>query len=437
LSQDWNVINATETDHDIKLDVVLNVPPVGCPRCGGANLVRFGRIDQVFMDLPVHGKRVGLHIQRQRYRCGGCSRTFVQPISALDDKRVMTKRLVSYVERESVKRTFVSIADDTGLNEHTVRNVFRDYVARLEKDHVFVTPEWLGIDELTLVGKPRCILTNVKERTAIDLLETRTKAVVQARLMRLTDRHKITVVAMDMWAPYREAAAAALPKAQIVIDKFHIQRMANGCLDAIRKSLRESLSAAARRTLMRDRYVLLRRRRDLDEKDLLILETWTNHFPQLATAYEMKEAFFDIWQVESERDARKLYRAWLGSCPSDLLWAFQPIVTAMANWEREIFAYFSHHRVTNAYTEALNGVVKVANRTGRGYSFEAIRARLLFGEGLHKRNRPGYEKRTRDAPALEQMRQRLDIGIDLNVDLRNYGTDLSTLAQQLEDGVFE
>ncbi|RME60455.1 ISL3 family transposase, partial [Candidatus Parcubacteria bacterium] len=30
------------------------------------------------------------------------------------------------------------------------------------------------------------------------------------------------------------------------------------------------------------------------------------------------------------------------------------------------------------YTEAINGVIKVMNRMGRGYSFEMIRAKALF-----------------------------------------------------------
>ncbi len=33
---------------------------------------------------------------------------------------------------------------------------------------------------------------------------------------------------------------------------------------------------------------------------------------------------------------------------------------------------------TNAYTESMNGVAKVISRLGRGYSFDVIRARLLF-----------------------------------------------------------
>ena len=49
------------------------------------------------------------------------------------------------------------------------------------------------------------------------------------------------------------------------------------------------------------------------------------------------------------------------------------------NWRNEILAYFDHP-ISNGYTEALNGVAKVINRAGRGYSFELLRARLLFGK---------------------------------------------------------
>ena len=37
--------------------------------------------------------------------------------------------------------------------------------------------------------------------------------------------------------------------------------------------------------------------------------------------------------------------------------------------------------ITNASTEALNGVAKTINRQGRGYTFEVLRARLLYGKG--------------------------------------------------------
>jgi hypothetical protein len=60
----------------------------------------------------------------------------------------------------------------------------------------------------------------------------------------------------------------------------------------------------------------------------------------------------------------------------------------MTNWETEIFNYFDHP-ITNAYTEALNGLIR---RMGRGYSFEALRAKILFTEGVHKVKMPKYHR---------------------------------------------
>ena len=54
----------------------------------------------------------------------------------------------------------------------------------------------------------------------------------------------------------------------------------------------------------------------------------------------------------------------------------------MDHWENEIFAHFDHP-ITNAYTESLNNLIRLTNRIGRGYSFAAIRAKLLYAARRH------------------------------------------------------
>ena len=57
----------------------------------------------------------------------------------------------------------------------------------------------------------------------------------------------------------------------------------------------------------------------------------------------------------------------------------------MRNHYTDIFAYWdAPTRITNAYTESLNGLVKVANRMGRGYSYEIIRAKTLYAKQARK-----------------------------------------------------
>jgi transposase len=85
-----------------------------------------------------------------------------------------------------------------------------------------------------------------------------------------------------------------LPRAKVIVNKFHIGRMANVALDSFRKELREDLTHSQRRTLMHDRFTLLKRRSELNTSEILKLQSWTLNFPTLGTAYNLKESFFDI-----------------------------------------------------------------------------------------------------------------------------------------------
>lgn len=62
---------------------------------------------------------------------------------------------------------------------------------------------------------------------------------------------------------------------------------------------------------------------------------------------------------------------------------FDDLIKAMSNWEEEIFNYFNFP-ITNAHTESLNRIIKTMNHVGRGYSFEAFRAKILFTKGYRK-----------------------------------------------------
>ncbi len=175
----------------------------------------------------------------------------------------MTSRLVQSVGKQAISRTFASIADEIGIVEGTVRSIFRDYINELEKTVRFEIPQWMGIDEIHLI-KPRCVVSNIQNNTIFEILKDRNKATVTSYLSQLNALNQVRFVAMDMWRPYRDAVETV---AQIVIDKFHVVRMANDALEKIRKSLREQLTTKQRRGLMHDRFVLLKRERDLTPQE--------------------------------------------------------------------------------------------------------------------------------------------------------------------------
>jgi transposase len=157
----------------------------------------------------------------------------------------MTKRLAQWMGKQAIKRTFASIAEEVGCTEFTVRSVFSDYVNELEKTIRFETPKWMGIDEIHLI-KPRGVIANIQNNTIVELLPNRNKDTVVRFLHHLEGKERIQYVAMDMWTPYRDAVRAVIPQAEIVVDKFHVVRMANEAMERVRKNLRESLTPKQR-----------------------------------------------------------------------------------------------------------------------------------------------------------------------------------------------
>lgn len=164
-----------------------------------------------------------------------------------------------------------------------------------------------------------------------------------------------------------------------------------------------------------------------------MLESWAAAFPLLADAYEAKEAFYVLWELPDRQTAKEAYGAWRRNLSRELGPAFRELTTAMENWESEIFAYFEHP-ITNAYTESLNNLVRLTNRIGRGYSFAAIRAKLLYGVGWRVRPKPVLRRlaRTQERehvpkgqPAVPSLDRRAgeDYGASLPVLVRHLSRD--------------
>jgi transposase len=132
---------------------------------------------------------------------------------------------------------------------------------------------------------------------------------------------------------------APMPQAAIVVDKFHVVRMASEAMERVRKSFREGLDPKARRKLMHDRFILLRRNKDLDDRQRTTLNLWTELFPPLSGAYLLKEDFYGIYDLTEKEDAEEAFLIWEKQVrEQNLVAAFQPLLTAVYNINCVIFA---------------------------------------------------------------------------------------------------
>ncbi|MGH2509079.1 MAG: ISL3 family transposase, partial [Ktedonobacteraceae bacterium] len=206
---------------------------VACPDCGlsKGRLYGHGSQTQSFRDTPMRGMPTRLSVRRRRFRCQNCHKTLSEPLAVIDDKRLVTRRLLDYVCRQVFNETFASLARRVGLDEKTIRNIFQDFAAELRTRIRFKTPRVLGIDELKIVGAYRAIITNVEKRCLFDMRPTRRKNDLLRYFRNLPDNGEVEWVTMDMYRVYRDVVRETLPGARIVVDRFHIERMANEVIE--------------------------------------------------------------------------------------------------------------------------------------------------------------------------------------------------------------
>lgn len=103
------------------------------------------------------------------------------------------------------------------------------------------------------------------------------------------------------------------------------------------------------------------------------------------------------------------------------------MLSILRNWREEIFGYMDW-KLTNAYTESFNALARRMDNVGRGYSFEALKKRLLMTHGAHKREAAPKFVRTMPPPGMFGM---MLAEAPSTRPLGWLGCDLSTLERSL------
>ena len=379
----FDVLNVQQNAHDYLIDIERTDRPTICERCGDvdAKLYVHSRHKQRYMDTPHHGKRTGLRWNRVRYKCQECGQTFMEfpPRGTMHKNHRMTKRLHDHIASRSLRETFTRIAEDVGVDEKTIRNVFREKVKGLEMLHVVPTPEWLGIDEVYLFNKPRAVLADLGNQEVLDILPTRRKSAVMSFFRKNFKADRVQVVTIDMWKQYRSACQEVLTEADIVVDKFHVVLKAVESMDGIRKAVGRELDPGQKRRLTKERHLIHKHSSQLTDQERLMVDGLLGLSSRLRTAYELKEEFYAFYGASTREEAEERLDRWIRRVhEKNMESAFKGILTPLGNWHDEILNYFEH-RVTNAGMEGLNNVIKTMQRIGRGYSFEVMRARMIHG----------------------------------------------------------
>ncbi len=307
---------------EIWIERVIDSPC--CPNCGTRAQLKDRPIVR-YVDLPCFGEPARIVWRKHRLRCPNsqCStKSWLFNDHRIAAKNVMlTTRCAKWATKQVGKgRTIAEVARELHCDWDTVNNGVTVYgKALLDADHKRLNKTVaLGLDETSFVKlaghRQRQFCTTVADvanHQIIDILPTRNYVDVAAWIDARPKQWKrrIRYGALDMSNAYSAVFSVVLPKAMQVVDPFHAVRLANDCLDDVRRRVQvQQLGHRGRKhdPLYRIRRSLLCGAERLDEKARQRVESLLSlgdPGAEVALAYRVKEYMRDFYAMTDVDDA--------------------------------------------------------------------------------------------------------------------------------------
>ena len=372
-----------------------------CPYCDSRNVYSNGFYHRELLDLPMFRQDVVIDFEYQQYRCKNCGRLYQDEITEIaGNKMQMTHRLREAIARDSLKYSFQTSAIINNVSNATAKYVFDEWSeTQDEKRPALEAPRVLGIDEAHLgSGKKdmRGVFIDVEKGLLLDITSDRESETIADFILSLKDVENVKIVTMDMARSYRSVVYDVLgPKTVIVVDHFHVVQ---DLMKKVIKSRKLVVQKAGKPKLGNNADLMrvnLESLKDFQKEQLM------DQFaivPELAILYALKESFRSIYTCKTRTEAEDAYKRWCDMIPprdpvssstqtdkkarqkkyEDRFDPIRVFKNTVDQWHKEIFNWFDH-TYTNAATEAINGLIKITNRNGRGYAFEVLRHKLIYG----------------------------------------------------------
>jgi len=362
-----------------------------CPQCGQVSETVHEQEERCIRHLDIWGKATYLHFPSRRFRCKHCKKPFTESLSWVESKRRESTAYELHVYEQCKHTDQAAVAERERLHPETVKGIFVRWAKRVEKHRQSTTVGCLGVDEISLrKGHQQfaLVLSDLERHCVLAVLPERSQKAFEAWLegLNAVERQAIRLVSMDMWGPYRGVVRSKLPHAEIVADRFHVTKQLNEALSKIRRRLQSKSNPASYELLKGIRWILVRRRADLKPEEEAKLQAALDAFPELRTAYLIKERFVTIAdKIDDRSQAARFLQAWIYEAQASGLVQLLKFTKTLQHWWEEFLNYFNEG-FSSGVVEGLNNAIRGTIRRAYGYHlFEHFRLHVIVEHGnLHQ-----------------------------------------------------
>ena len=339
-----------------------------CPECGREGCKAYDTSEKRWRHLDFFQHRTFVHARVPRVECPECGVKQVEVPWARPGSG-FTFWFESLVMALVCEMPVNAAARLVGEHDTRLWRILRHYVAEARAAADFSEVRSVGLDEKASRRGQNYItlFADLDEAQLLFATEGRDASVFgrfRLELLRHGGRpEQIKELCMDMLPAYIQGARRQFPDAEITFDRFHVLRLLNDAVDAVRREEQKE-----RPELKRTRYLWLKNRGRLNaaqQKELDELLRPSRSHLKTARAYRLKLALQDFWELPPIL-AEKFLKRWY-------YWATHSRLAPMIRVARTIRKHASgvlrwfRSRVSNGMLEAMNSLLQAAKTRARGY----------------------------------------------------------------------
>jgi len=355
------------------------------PRCGSCRRRAPGYDRQParrWRHLAVGGVILWLRYAPRRVECRRCGvrAEAVSWATSLETRFTEAfEELVAYLARATDKTTVSTLL---GIAWRSVGAIVERVVERHMDSKRLDGLVFIGIDEFSYRKRHHYLTVVVDhiERRIVWAAEGRSAETLARFFDELgpTRTRNLECITLDMSAGYLKTIRDRAPRARVIFDRFHVQRLASDAVDQVRRQQMRGLSdLVERRAIKHSRFALLKNPWDLTRREgekLKEIER-TNH--PLYRAYLLKETLAQALDYRQPKRAERALREWLAWASRSRLKPFVRVARTIREHRDGILAYVSY-RLTNGVVEGFNNRLRMIARRAFGFHSSKPLIAMLF-----------------------------------------------------------
>jgi transposase len=357
-----------------------------CSACGSDEVWAQGGIERFFHALPIGNQPTFIEFKVPRVLCFTCGKIRQVKIAFADAKKHYTRSLERYALDLSRHMTIQDVADHLLIGWDAIKEIQSKNLQRRFGKPKLHKLKQIAIDEIN-IGKGQRYLTvvlNLLSGAVVFVGDGKGVDALKPFWRRLRRSHaKIEAVATDMSAAYIRAVRDNLRRAVHVFDHFHVIKLYNEKLSALRRQLFHELTAQGQQLLKGTRWLLLKNPENLDpqKKERQRLERALRLNEPLAIAYYLKDDLRQIWMQENKFTARLILEDWLARARASGVRMLEKFADTLEQHQEGILNYYDYP-ISTGPLEGTNTKIQLMKRQAYGYrDHEFLKLKIL---GLHE-----------------------------------------------------